>query len=57
MLLFYTRAPPPIPKSEASGMSNPSDTSDRFERALKRTEQLATIIITLSIAVLILLFA
>jgi len=45
------------PKNRSRKMSNPSDTSDRFQRALKRTEQLATIIITLSIAALILLFA
>jgi hypothetical protein len=37
-------------------MSSSSDSSDRFEKALKRTEQLATVAITLSIAVLILLF-
>jgi len=38
-------------------MSGSTASSDRFERALKRTELLAIVILTLSIAALILLFA
>jgi len=38
-------------------MTNTSDISDRYERALKKTEQLATVMAILSVITLFLLFA
>jgi len=38
-------------------MTNSSDSLDRFERALRRTGQLATALLVLSLIALVLLFA
>ena len=37
-------------------MTNASDASDRFERAIRRTGQLATAILILSVIAIVLLF-